>query len=138
MWYYIPRYCQCAWQSWCWRHNRDCWACKAALSAGPAQYKEALQVLRVCASRLCVEEQELLAQWEADLNLSEAAAAAEAAAQEEARAEKKAEKKAAKKADKKAQKEAQKEAQKKADIYIYYICISYVYRNEMYYNINVS
>ena len=92
----------------------------------------------MCASRLCDEEQELLAQWEADLNLSEAAAAAEAAAQEEARAEKKAEKKAAKKADKKAQKEAQKEAQKKADIYIYYICISYVYRNEMYYNINVS
>jgi len=125
------------------QHNRDCWACKAAWSAGYAQSKvaEAARAARARVARVeqdSVEEQELLAQWEADLNLSEAAAAAEAAAQEEARAEKKAEKKAAKKADKKAQKEAQKEAQKKADIYIYYICISYVYRNEMYYNINVS
>ena len=76
------------------QHNRDCWACKAAWSAGYAQSKvaEAARAARARVARVeqdSVEEQELLAQWEADLNLSEAAAAA-AAARDEARAEKKA------------------------------------------------
>ena len=94
-------YCQCTWQSWCWEHNRDCWACASAWSAGFAQGEAA------AAAPVAQEEARLLAlmaQWEADLEQAEGVAAA-AAAQEEARADKK----AAKKADKKAKKKSKAE-----------------------------
>ena len=100
-------YCQCAWRSWCAHHNRDCWACAAAWSAGFAQGE-------YTATASFAQEletfQECHAQWEADLNQAEAAAAA-AAAQEEARAEKKAAKKAEKKAKKKSKAEGSRGGQ---------------------------
>ena len=95
-------YCQCAWRSWCAHHNRDCWACAAAWSAGFAQGES---TAKASFAQELETFQECHAQWEADLNQAEAAAAAAAAAQEEARAEKK----AAKKADKKAKKKSNQE-----------------------------
>ena len=70
-------YCRCAWQSWCWQHNRDCWACAFAWSDG---FAKGVLAARAAEARV----QELYAKWEAELNQAEAAAAA-AAAQEELR-----------------------------------------------------
>ena len=127
-------YCQCAWQSWCWQHNRDCWPCASVWSAGFAQ-GEAAEAEAAAAARASVEalspkqdalspkqdsvemhqrdrsfsmDEEMINQYEADLlqfETSRDADAAEAAARKEARAEKKAAKKAAKKADKKSKAE---------------------------------
>jgi hypothetical protein len=131
-------YCQCAWQSWCWQHNRDCWPCASVWSAGFAQGEAAAaaaQRASVGAARqqqdsVEVQQQdsssideELVNQWEADLNLSEAARdadAAEAAAQEKAEQEHK-RKQEHKKADKKVNKKSKAEgsgggaAQKKSE-----------------------
>ena len=84
-------YCRCAWQSWCWQHNRDCWACAFAWSDGFA-----LGVLAAASEAAQSEArvQELYAKWEAELNQAEAAAAA--AAQEEELREARAGKKKAK------------------------------------------
>ena len=87
-------YCQCAWQTWCWEKNRDCWACASAWSAGFAQGEAASAAAAAAAAQRAIgdeaeaaaAQEEMLAQWEADLNLAEAAAAA-SAAREEARAE---------------------------------------------------
>ena len=118
-------YCQCAWQSWCWQRNRDCWACAAAWSAGFAQGEAAAAAAAAAAAQRAAQQrqrrqreeaeaaaaaqrargevQELLAQWEADLNMAEAAAASTAAsaAREQARAENQTNLMAVRKANKK-------------------------------------